>query len=115
MPRERIEKEIVPERFESEKRAFYEWIISGEDNVVPDEPSLDGGQSDNAADGSKKKITRPLLAAKGDKARPKTGAERHLNRNLIHEQGCEREAASLNKRASSRVAREDARKFSELR
>ena len=77
-------------------------------------PSLDRGQSDEEADGSEKKIARPLLAAKSDKLRAKTGARRHLSRNLTHEQGCEREAASLNKRASSRFEREDARKFSEL-
>src|SRR4029077_10164736 len=112
--RVRVEKEIVPERFESEERAFYEWIISGEENVVPDESSLDRGQSDDEADCSEKQIPRPLLAAKSDKARPKTGPRRHLSRNLTHEQGCEREAASLNKRASSRFAREDARSFSEL-
>src|SRR6266550_8153552 len=86
--RERIEKEIVPERFESEERAFYEWIISGEANVVPDELSLDGGQSDDEADRAEKKITRPLLAAKSDKAHAKTGARWHLSRDLTHEQGC---------------------------
>ena len=104
----------MPERFEGEERAFYEWIVSGEANIVPDELSLDRGQSDNEADGSKKKITRPLLAAISHKARAKTGARRPLSRNLAHEQGYEREAASLNERASSRFAREDARKFSEL-
>ena len=64
----------MPERFECEERAFYEWIVSGEVNVVPDELSLDRGQSDDEADGSEKEITRPLLAAKSDKARAKTGA-----------------------------------------
>ena len=101
----------MPEGFESEERAFYERIVSRQINVVPDELSLDRGQSDDEADGSEKKITRPLLAAKSDKARAKTGARRRLSRSLIHEQGCEREAASLNKRASSRFAREDARSF----
>ena len=105
----------MPERFESEERALYERIVSGEENVVPDELPLDGGQSDDEADRSQKKIIRPLLAAKSDEARAKTGARRHLSRNLIHEQDWEREAAFLNKRASSRFAREDARKFSELR
>ena len=33
------------------------------------------------------------------------------SRSVIHEHGCEREAASLNKRAPSRFAREDARSF----
>src|SRR4029077_12807083 len=80
----------------------------------PHESSLDRGKSDDEADGSEKEITRPLPAAKSDKARPKTGPRRHLSRNLTHEQGCEREAASLSKRASSRFAREDARSFSEL-
>src|SRR5437016_10429171 len=104
--RERIEKEIVPGRFESDKGAIYERIISGEGNVVPDEASLNRGQSDDEADGSEKKITRPLFAAKSDQTRTKIKTTR---RNLVHEQDCEREAASLNKRASSRFAREDAR------
>ena len=39
--RERVEKEIVPERFEDEERAFYEWIVSSEVSVVPDELPLD--------------------------------------------------------------------------
>src|SRR5205807_8361543 len=74
-----------------------------------DDTSLERGQSEDEADGSEKEITLPLLAAKSDKARQKTGPRRHLSRNLTHEQGCEREAASVNKRASSRFAREDAR------
>jgi len=41
--RERVEKEIVPERFQCEERALYEWIVSGEVNVIPDELSLDRG------------------------------------------------------------------------
>src|SRR5438045_9639039 len=83
--RERIEKEIVPERFESEKRAFYEWIISGVDNVVPDDPSLDGAKSDNAVDGSKKKITPTSLASKLNNDRTKRSAARKLTRNLNNE------------------------------
>jgi len=56
----------MPERFESEKRAFYEGIVSRQVNVIPDERSLNCRQPDDKADGSEKKITRPLLTAEGD-------------------------------------------------
>jgi hypothetical protein len=56
----------MPERFESEKRAFYERIVSCQVNVIPDERSLNRGQPDDKADGSEKEITRPLLTAEGD-------------------------------------------------
>lgn len=56
----------MPERFEGEKRAFYEWIVSGQVNVIPDERSLNRGHPDDEANGSEKEIPRPLLAAEGD-------------------------------------------------
>src|SRR6476646_1242088 len=99
----------MPKCFEGEERAFYEGIVSGQMNVIPDERSLDRGQPDDEADGSEKEITRPLLAAKGGQTRVEVRTSPRASRSLIHEQGCEREAASLNKRASSRFAREDAR------
>ena len=59
----------MPKRFEGEERAFYEWIVSGEVNVIPDERSLDRGQPDDKSDRSEEEITRPLLAAKGGQTR----------------------------------------------
>ena len=92
----------MPERLEGEERAFNEWIVSGQVNVIPDKRSLNRGQSDDKANGSEKEITRPLFAAEGDYARAKVTATRRARR-LVHGQGCEREAASLKRRASSRL------------
>ncbi len=56
----------MPERFEGEKRAFYEGIVSCQVNVIPNQGSLNRGHPDDKANGSEKEITRPLLAAEGD-------------------------------------------------
>jgi hypothetical protein len=45
MTRIRVEKEIVAKCFEREQRAFDEWVVSREEQVVPYWRSLDGGQS----------------------------------------------------------------------
>jgi hypothetical protein len=55
----------MPKCFEDEERAFYEWIVSGQVNVIPDERSLYRGQPDDKSDDSEEEITRPLLAPKG--------------------------------------------------
>jgi hypothetical protein len=38
-----IGEEIVPKRFESQKRTLNEWISGGEKLVIPKERSLEGG------------------------------------------------------------------------
>ena len=102
MPAVGVEKEVVAERFESEEGAFYEWIVTGEEDVIPYWRPLDCRQSDEETNGRKKQITRPLFPKKGNEAPAKSYRRQWISRNLFHEQGCEREAASLNKRASSR-------------